>query len=89
MRQITISANDGVQWLDKFLQKFMPALPQALMYRYLREKRVRINSLVVAYAGYIKSERCENIACSEKGTDFIRHYGCECPFHCTLSSTEE
>ena len=43
MRQITISANDGGQRLDKFLQKFMPALPQALMYRYLREKRVRIN----------------------------------------------
>ena len=43
MRQIVISENDGGQRLDKFLQKFMPALPQALMYRYLREKRVRIN----------------------------------------------
>lgn len=47
MRQLTVEKNDAGQRLDKFLQKSMPALPPALMYKYLRQKRVRCNGTQV------------------------------------------
>ncbi|MBQ3077367.1 MAG: RluA family pseudouridine synthase [Clostridia bacterium] len=43
MKELTIGANDAGQRLDKFLTKAFPALPQALLYKYLRKKRVKRN----------------------------------------------
>lgn len=43
MRTIKIGPNDGGQRLDRFLRKSLDHLPDSLLYRYLREKRVRIN----------------------------------------------
>lgn len=43
MKQITITKNDAGQRLDKFLSKFMPALPKSMLYKSLRKNCVRIN----------------------------------------------
>lgn len=43
MRELLIQANDAGQRLDKFLTKAVPRLPQSLMYKYLRTKRIKVN----------------------------------------------
>ena len=43
MREITVTENDAGQRLDKFLTKFMPALPKGMLYKGLRKNFVRIN----------------------------------------------
>ncbi len=43
MRSITVNNNDGGQRLDKFLSKTFRALPAALMYKFLRKKRIKVN----------------------------------------------
>lgn len=43
MRAFTIKENDTNQRLDKFLSKAVPLLPQTLLYKYIRLKRIKIN----------------------------------------------
>ncbi len=43
MKEFTINKNDSGQRADKFLQKAVPLLPQNLMYKYLRMKRIKLN----------------------------------------------
>lgn len=43
MREIPINDNDSGQRLDKFLTKFMPTMPSAMLYKGLRKNCVRIN----------------------------------------------
>ncbi len=43
MKTITIGTNDAGQRLDKFLSKAVKNLPQALMYKYIRLKRIKVN----------------------------------------------
>lgn len=43
MRTITIKANDANQRLDKFLNKAVPLIPTNLMYKLLRNKRIKLN----------------------------------------------
>ncbi len=43
MREIMINKNDADQRIDKFLTKYIPNLPQPLMYKYIRKKRIKIN----------------------------------------------
>ena len=43
MRSFTIGKNDAGQRLDKFITKTLPSLPQSLMYKYLRTKRIKLN----------------------------------------------
>ena len=44
MREYTINRNDAGQRLDKYLSKAFPLLPQSLMYKYIRSKRIKVNS---------------------------------------------
>ncbi len=44
MKTFTISKNDAGQRLDKFISKAVPALPKSLMYKYIRTKRIKVNS---------------------------------------------
>lgn len=44
MKSLTIGKNDAGQRLDKFLSKAVPKLPQSLMYKYIRTKRIKVNS---------------------------------------------
>ncbi len=42
-RELVIGENDGGQRLDKFLTKTFPNLPQAVLYKCVRQKDVRLN----------------------------------------------
>jgi len=42
MKSFVIAENDSGQRVDKFLSKAVPLLPQALMYKYLRTKRIKV-----------------------------------------------
>lgn len=44
MKSFEISKNDANQRLDKFITKAVPNLPQSLMYKYIRTKRIKVNS---------------------------------------------
>lgn len=43
MKEFTINANDSEQRLDKFVMKAVPKLPQSMMYKAIRNKRIKIN----------------------------------------------
>ncbi len=43
MKSFIISKNDAGQRLDKFVTKSAPLLPDALMYKYIRIKRIKVN----------------------------------------------
>lgn len=43
MKEYIINLNDSGQRVDKFLQKAVKRLPQNLMYKYLRTKRIKLN----------------------------------------------
>ena len=40
---LTIRKNDAGQRLDKFLTKTLPHLPQSMMYKYIRTKKIKVN----------------------------------------------
>jgi len=44
LKSFVIGKNDSGQRLDKFISKAVPALPQSLMYKYIRTKRIKVNS---------------------------------------------
>lgn len=43
MREITVNKNDAGQRLDKFIQKKFKTMPMPLMYRYIRQKKIKLN----------------------------------------------
>ena len=43
MREVTIGKNDAGQRLDRFIAKNLPLLPPALLQKYIRLKRVKVN----------------------------------------------
>ena len=43
MRELTISKNDAGQRLDKFLTKALCDIPPALMYKAIRQKKIKVN----------------------------------------------
>lgn len=44
LKSFTVAKNDAGQRLDKFISKAVPLLPQTLMYKYIRTKRIKVNS---------------------------------------------
>ena len=43
MKQLSINKNDADQRLDKFITKTIPDLPQGLMYKFIRTKKIKVN----------------------------------------------
>ena len=43
MKELTIKANDAGQRLDRFLGKAVPLLPDSLLQKYIRTRRVKVN----------------------------------------------
>lgn len=43
MRLLTVGENDGGQRLDKFLSKATVGMPKSLLYKYIRQKCVKVN----------------------------------------------
>ena len=44
MKEFIITKNDATLRLDKFIQKNCPTLPSSLMFKYIRTKRIKVNS---------------------------------------------
>lgn len=44
MKEFYINKNDAGQRLDKYITKSFPLLPQSLMYKYIRSKRIKVNN---------------------------------------------
>ncbi len=44
MKAFIINENDAGQRLDRFIKKVAPALPASLLQRYIRIKRIKLNS---------------------------------------------
>lgn len=44
MREITVTKNDAGQRLDRFVGKAVPLLPEALLQKYIRIKRIKVNN---------------------------------------------
>ena len=43
MREFQINSNDAGQRVDKFLTKAVPLLPQSMLYKAIRTKRIKLN----------------------------------------------
>lgn len=43
MKEIIIKENDSGQRLDRFLMKTFPQLPQSLLYKAIRNKKIKVN----------------------------------------------
>lgn len=43
MREFIISENDANQRVDRFLNKACPLLPSSLLYKYIRNKKIKVN----------------------------------------------
>ena len=43
VKTFTVGPNDAGQRFDKFITKTVPGLPQSLLYKYLRTKRIKLN----------------------------------------------
>lgn len=43
MREFIIQENDADQRVDKFIQKTMKTMPKSLMYKYIRNKKIKVN----------------------------------------------
>lgn len=43
MREFTVTKNDAEKRVDKFVLKICPTLPQALMYKFIRTKYIKVN----------------------------------------------
>lgn len=44
MKEFIITKNDATLRLDKFIQKNCPTLPTSLMFKYIRTKKIKVNS---------------------------------------------
>lgn len=44
MREFIIQADDANQRVDKFITKTMKTLPKSLMYKYIRNKKIKVNN---------------------------------------------
>lgn len=44
MKEISINSNDAENRIDKFMFKTFPNIPQTLVYKYIRKKRIKINN---------------------------------------------
>lgn len=54
MKEITIGTNEGGQRIDKFLTKRFKTMPQALVYKYLRTKKIKLNGKKAAPSDFVE-----------------------------------
>ena len=43
MKELTVGANDAGQRLDRFVSKAVPLLPDSLLQKYIRLKRIKVD----------------------------------------------
>ncbi|MBP3685570.1 MAG: RluA family pseudouridine synthase [Clostridia bacterium] len=56
MKTLVVTKNDASQRLDKFLKKATVALPDSLLYKYLRKKCVKVNGRHITDGAFVLSE---------------------------------
>lgn len=56
MKAVVVNKNDSNQRLDKFLSKYMPKLPQSMLYKGIRKNCVKVNGKHVKKGEFIISE---------------------------------
>lgn len=56
MKMIIAKKNDSGQRLDKFLLKYIKRLPNSLIYKYIRKKRIKINNKRLTDISYMIKE---------------------------------
>ena len=87
LKSFKISKNDANQRLDKFISKAVPNLPGSLMYKYIRTKRIKVNSkraqistrlnegdtvdMYINDEFFLKSERRYDFSGASKNIDII------------------
>lgn len=49
MKTITVNNNDSGRRLDSFIKKCIPRLPEPLIYKYIREKKIKLNGKRCAF----------------------------------------
>jgi len=54
MKEIIIAQNEGGQRIDKFLSKRFKTMPQSLVYKYLRTKRIKLNGKKAAPNDFVE-----------------------------------
>lgn len=54
MREFTIQENDANQRLDKFITKTLKTLPKNLMYKYIRNKKIKVNRARCEISQYLQ-----------------------------------
>ena len=43
LKELTVNKNDAGQRLDRFVGKAVPLLPESLLQKYIRLKRIKVN----------------------------------------------
>ena len=56
MKELVINKNDAGQRIDKFLTKYMPDMPRAMLYKGLRKNCVKVNGKHIKEGGFMLSE---------------------------------
>jgi len=77
LREIVIQKNDAGQRLDRFISKYMPALPKNLLYKLIRQKDIKYNQ-----------KRCTGKEILQEG-DILRIYAKEEFFPASENSGEK
>ena len=54
MKTLVVNKNDAGQRLDKFISKAIPNLPSSLFYKYVRTKRIQLNSKRTEFSARLK-----------------------------------
>lgn len=72
MKTLTVLENDTDKRLDKFLTQSLPALPRALMYKYIRLKRIKVNGA--------RAEASSRLKLGDEVTLYINDEFFEIPF---------
>ncbi len=53
MKELIVTANEGGQRIDKYLSKRFKTMPQSLVYKYLRTKRIKLNGKKAAQSDFV------------------------------------
>ena len=72
MRELRINGNDAGQRLDRFVGKAVPLLPESLLQKYIRLKRIKLNGKGAAWP---PGTRCSCIST----TSFLKSPGRKTP----------
>ena len=78
MKQVIIRENDAGQRIDKFLTKTFPNLPQAMLYKSIRKKDIKLNGKRCEISTRLKAGALSKGRVFSTGTTGIRFFKSAC-----------